>query len=96
METKAWMLRNDGKAFPCTHHLYVMNDEDLASEAEVAAFIYTTNSADKQYAAHVLDCWMALLVEDTLPYDYTEDELDEQIRRAGKSLPYRFLVKSLL
>lgn len=91
METKAWMLRNDGKAFPCMHHLYVMNDEDLSSEAEVAAFIYTTNSADKEYAAHVLDCWMALLVEDTLPYDYTEDELDEEIRKAVKSLPYRFL-----
>lgn len=91
METKAWMLRNDGKAFPCMHHLYVMNDEDLASEAEVAAFIYSTNSGDKEYAAHVLDCWMALLIEDKLMYDYTEDELDETISNAVKSLPYRFL-----
>ena len=91
METKAWMLRNDGKAFPCTHHLYVMNDEDLSSEAEVAAFIYTTYSADKEYAAHVLDCWMALLIEDKLMYGYSEEELDETISNAVKALPYRFL-----
>lgn len=91
METKAFMLRNDGKAFPCSHHLYVMHDDDLSSEAEVAAFIYTTNSADKNYAAYVLNCWMALLIEDSLPYDYTDEVLQDTIAQSVKSLPYRFL-----
>ena len=89
--TKAWMLRNDGVAFPVMQHLYVMGDKDLSSEADVASFIYKTNSSDIDYAKYVLECWMSLLVEDTLMWDSTKEETIQQIVDKVKSLPYHFL-----
>ena len=56
----AWMLRQDGTAFSCTHHLYCMDDDDLSSEAECAAFILNSNSKDSKLAELIIDAWMAL------------------------------------
>ena len=89
--TKAWMLRNDGVAFPVMQHLYVMGDKDLSSEADVASFIYKTNSSDIDYAKYVLECWMSLLIEDTLMWDSTKEETVQLIADKVKSLPYHFL-----
>lgn len=88
--TKAWHLRQDGKAFPVKVHLYCMGDEDLSSEAEVAAFIVSTNSKDKDLAYTILDAWMALLIENEVSYDADEDSIEKSISSALKSLPYKF------
>lgn len=61
--TNAWHLRNDGKAFPVQIHIYTMQDDNLASEAEAAAFILKTESKDQDLAEYVLDAFMALILE---------------------------------
>lgn len=88
--TVAWMLRQDGAAFPVTHHFYVMDDEDLSSEAEVAAFIIRSQSKDTDIARYVLDAWMSMLIEEMVSYDADEAEIDECILHALSLLPYRF------
>lgn len=88
--TKAWHLRQDGKAFPIIVHLYPMGDADLASEAEVAAFLVKTNSKDLDLANYVLDAWMAMLIEDKINFDATEEDIDNAITSAVSSTPYRF------
>lgn len=87
---KAWHLRQDGKAFPVKVHIYCMEDEDLSSEAEAAAFIIKTESKDKDIAENLLDAWMALLIEDSISYDSDEEAIEEMIRENIISLPYRF------
>lgn len=91
MYTLAWMLRQDGKEFACSHHLYAMGDDDLSSEAEVAAFLVSTDSKDLKLAYNVLDTWMAFLIEDDVSYDATEDDIQKAIIRNVAKLPYRFL-----
>lgn len=86
----AWHLRQDGKIFPVQVHLYAMGDGDLSSEAEVAAFLLKTNSADKQLAQRVVDAWIALCLEDKIRYDDTEDDIIEAIRNLPNMLPYHF------
>lgn len=86
----AWHLRQDGKAFPVQVHLYAMGDGDLSSEAEVAAFLLKTNSADKQLSQYVIDAWLALCLEDKVKYDDTEEDIIEAIRNLPNELPYHF------
>lgn len=86
----AWHLRQDGKLFPVQVHLYAMGDGDLSSEAEVAAFLIKTDSADKQLSMKVLDAWIALCLEDKVRYDDTEEDIIEAIRNLPNELPYRF------
>ena len=74
MATRAWHLRQDGKAFPVKFHLYGMNDEDLSSEAEIASFLIATDSHDQDMAKHVLDAWIALILEEELNEDISIDE----------------------
>ena len=88
--TKAWMLRIDGKAFPCTQHLYVMDDDDLSSAAEVASFIIKSESKGTVYAKMILDFWMALLIEDSVDYNAEKEDIDEAIKNALTHLPYTF------
>lgn len=87
---KAWHLRQDGKAFPVKVHMYCMDDEDLSSEAEVAAFIISSKSKDQDIAEYVLDAWMALLIEQEVSYDADEDDIEDTIRQSLGSLPYHF------
>ena len=89
--TKAWMLRQDGTSFPLIHHLYVMNDEDLSSEAEVAAFLISSQSHDIDLAEYVIDAWMALMIENSVDYNDSEYEIESHILKELKNLPYRFL-----
>lgn len=91
MKSIAWMLRNDGKAFPVVQHLYAMGDEDLSSEAEVAAFLLKTNSEDTELAETVLDIWMALMIENDVPYTANSTDIESAILRKLKTLPYRFM-----
>lgn len=86
----AWHLRQDGKLFPVQVHLYAMGDGDLSSEAEVAAFLLKTNSADKQLAQKVIDAWLALCLEDKVKYDDTEEDIIDAIRNLPNELPYHF------
>ena len=86
----AWHLRQDGKLFPVQVHLYAMGDGDLSSEAEVAAFLLKTNSADKQLSQYVIDAWLALCLEDKVKYDDTEEDIIEAIRNLPNELPYHF------
>lgn len=90
MKTVAWMLRNDGAAFECIQHLYCMRDADLSSEAEVASFIVSTNSKDKELCYYVLDAWMAMLIENSVSYDADESEIDSQLEIALNNLHYKF------
>lgn len=91
MKSIAWMLRNDGKAFPVVQHLYAMGDEDLSSEAEVAAFLIKTDSQDSKLAHTVLDIWMALLIENHVPFDATSEDIESAIYTQLTKLPYRFM-----
>lgn len=86
----AWMLRNDGHHFPVKVHLYAMGDSDLSSEAECASFIVMTKSRDMSLAKYVLDCWMALLIENTAPLGATSDTINKCISEAITNLPYKF------
>lgn len=88
--TQAWHLRQDGKAFPVSVHMYVENDEDYASEADAASFLIKTKSKDIELAEYVLDIWMALLIENSVSYDDTELEIESAITDKIKSLPYHF------
>lgn len=86
----AWMLRQGGDAFGVMHHFYVMDDEDLSSEAEVAAFLIATESKDLDLAKYILDAWMAILIENAVPYDGEEPEIESAIASALSTLPYSF------
>lgn len=86
----AWHLRQDGKIFPVQVHLYAMGDGDLSSEAEVAAFLLKTNSADTQLSQYVIDAWLALCLEDKVRYDDTKEDIIEIIRNLPNELPYHF------
>lgn len=88
--TRAWMLRQDGKAFEVTVHFYASGDEDLSSEAECAAFLIKSGSKDIDLAYQVLDAWMALLIENLVPYDADEAKVNKALGEAIKSLPYHF------
>lgn len=86
----AWMLRQGGDAFGVMHHFYVMDDEDLSSEAEVASFLIATESKDLDLAKYILDAWMAILIENAVPYDGEEPEIESAIESALSTLPYSF------
>lgn len=88
--TTAWMLRQDGIAFPCKVHLYTMADEDLSSEAEVASFLIATKSKDIGVAETILDAWMAMLIEDTVSYDDDAAGIRDCIKQMLGLLPYSF------
>lgn len=87
---RAWMLRQDGKAFPITQHIYAMVDDDLSSEADAASFIIYSNSKDIQLAEYVIDCWLAKLIENKFRFDMTEDDIDNEIINQLNSLSYHF------
>ena len=88
--TSAWMLRQDGEAFPVKNHLYCMDDEDLSSEAEVASFLIATSSKGQTFSEYVLDAWMALLIEESVPYYAEASDIDKAIQSELSSLPYKF------
>lgn len=88
--TKAWHLRQDGKAFPVKVHMYCMEDDDLSSEAECAAFIIKSDSKDQGLAQYVLDAWMALLIEQEVSYDADSEAIDNTIKEVVSHLPYHF------
>ena len=68
-----------------------MGDSDLSSEAEVAAFIISSNSSDIDLAEYVLDAWMAMLIEYSVDYNDGELAIEDKIKTALTKLPYRFL-----
>lgn len=86
----AWMLRQDGEAFPIKVHIYVMNDADLSSEAEAASFIYCCGTQDKDLAESVLVAWVAELINPKLPLDASFDEILSTISSTLQNLPYKF------
>lgn len=86
----AWHLRSDGQAFPIKVHIYPMQDDNLASEAEVAAFIIKTNSKDQDYAEFVLDAFMALEIENIVPYDADASAIQLAIESRLTRLPFKF------
>ena len=88
--TNAWHLRQDGKAFPVKVHMYCEGDEDLSSEAEVAAFIIKSNSKDIDLAKDILTAWMVLLIEDNIAYDDESEDLLNHTREALHHLPFKF------
>lgn len=91
MSKNAWMLRQDGAEFNVMHHFYVMFDDNLSSEAEVSAFLISTDSKDIDLAKYTLDAWMALLIENSVSYDDTDESMIEgRILSALEKLPYRF------
>lgn len=88
--TTAWMLRQDGEAFPVKVHLYVMGDANLSSEAEAASFIYLCGTQDKELAEEVITAWVAELINPILKHNASEVEILEAISNAIQNLPYRF------
>lgn len=88
MSNTAWMLRQDGLSVPCKVHLYSMHDEDLSSEAEVSSFLIHTKSEDLSICYQALDAWMAMLIQDDIPYDADDNKICELIKEKIQSLPY--------
>ncbi len=92
------MLRQDGKAWEGDHHIYPSPqqniDEDLSSEAEVAAFLIYTKSKDIPLAEQVIRAWIALIIENKVKFDDTKEDMKEVIETTIQSLPYH-LVYSL-
>lgn len=87
----AWHLRNDGVAFPVQVHLYPMEDPDLSSEAEIAAFIIKTNSKDQDLAQYTLDGFMALLLENERTQSLSDEtSIEEALTRQLSKLPFKF------
>lgn len=86
----AWMLRQDGKAFPCRVHLYCMGDDTLDSEAECAAFLIASGSKDVELAEEVIDTWLAFMIENEVSFDADEADVDDAIIYKLSSLPYKF------
>lgn len=90
MEARAWMLRQDGKEFPCAVHLYASQEEDLSSVAEVSSFLIATKSKDIDLANKALGFWMALLIEEVVSYDADAARFEAAISEEIKHLPYKF------
>lgn len=90
MANVAWMLRQDGRAFPCTVHLYCMGDDTLDSEAECAAFLISSNSKDIELAAEIIDTWIAFMIENAISFDADAADIDDAILNKLASLPYKF------
>lgn len=90
MANVAWMLRQDGRAFPCTVHLYCMGDDMLDSEAECAAFLISSNSKDTDIAAEIIDTWLAFMIENAVSFDADSADIDDAILNKLSSLPYKF------
>lgn len=86
----AWMLRQDGKYWPVTVHLYCERDADLSSEAEVAAFLIYTQSKDSNLSKFILDAWMAKLIESVVPWDAYDEDICNTILQQVRSTPYKF------
>lgn len=87
----AWHLRNDGKAFPVQVHIYPMQDPDLSSEAEVAAFMVSTQSNDLDLAEYVLDAFMVLLLEDARTSELKDaDTIEITLQNKLSHLPFKF------
>ena len=81
--TTAWHLRQDGLAVPVQFHLYVMQDSDLSSEAEIASLMINTNSKDLGIANYVIDAWCALLADDIV--ETLDDNVDDLIIQSVNS-----------
>ncbi len=86
----AWMLRQDGKAFPVDYHLYSVDDDDLSSEVTIAFFLIKTNSKDQWFAREVIDYWLALLIEDHVRYNNTPEEIISIMKEQIKNFPDKF------
>lgn len=76
MKSIAYHLRQDGKYFPITAHIYCSGDGTLSGESEAAEFILVTKSKGSELAKQVLDTWIGLkvisrysVVPDNIPVD---------------------------
>lgn len=89
MKSIAYHLRQDGEYFRVVVHLYAMGDDDLSSEAEVAAFIINTDSQDIELAKQVIDAWLAIRILNIR--DYYNYDMNYLIDYALSHLPYKFM-----
>jgi hypothetical protein len=67
MESIAYHLRQDGKYFPITMHIYCSGDGTLMGEAEAAEFVIATKSKGIELAKQVLDVWFGLMIHKRYP-----------------------------
>lgn len=67
MKSIAYHLRQDGKYFPITMHIYCSGDGTLMGEAEAAEFVIVTKSKGIELAKQVLDTWFGLMVHKRYP-----------------------------
>lgn len=78
MESIAYHLRQDGKYFPVTTHIYCSEDGSLSGEAEAAEFIIATRSKGVELAKQILDTWIGLKIlakYPSIPEDISVDKL---------------------
>lgn len=88
---KAWHLSQEGNAYTVPVHLYVMDTDDLSSEADVASFMIYNNEATSNILPlcnTILDAWMALLIKDHIQPEYTDSDINDLISDMLRSLPY--------
>ena len=80
MATRAWMLRNDGKEFPVTIHIY--GDKDFVEETVYAAeWLYKHTNSEK--TKHLILEFLATWINDEIPY--SEGVFEDTIRYLRKN-----------
>lgn len=72
----AWMIRNDGKVFPCVQHIYA-NPEDVGKVLLAAQWLYdhTRHKECRQLALETIAAWMASIVVGSDGISYMPDSL---------------------
>ena len=88
----AWMIRNDGTAFPCICHTYGNWDVQVIEETLAAAqwlYEHTAKSAVRELCMELIYAW-------AIQFSTAETSIVETIYQVIDSRPYRFLSKEFI
>lgn len=86
----AWMIRNDGKAFPVTQHIYA-NPEEIEETLYAAEWLYknTNHSEVKEKVLELIYAWGISL-------GYTKTELIKGLTQTIEGKPFKFISKEFV
>ena len=88
----AWMIRNDGTAFPCVCHTYGNWDVEVVEETLAAAqwlYEHTAKSAVRELCMELIYVWAE-------QFQTAETDIVEIINQIIDRRPYRFLSKEFI
>ncbi len=84
-----WMIRNDGKAFPCPQYIYA-NAHNVGKTLFAAQWLYanTRHEESRQLAREMVAAWMA---SDSFGGDVVSDAPDSLLQKPGCLLLHEFV-----